>query len=268
MTRLERWARWYLPRPDAEDVLCDYHDIAGDPPRPDEELLRDLGRPRAVVKPLAQPRQYRAWLAAFTVMTACILLPALGPWPSMGLYAPQIFGDFPTYSLFFEPLWTFFFDSRPPLYWLAFIPGLILPLVWFRPQKGAPKLPLPRAIPVAMAALLVPMAAAWWFFLQLDGFPDSFLWRFAPLPGSLIAELLIWTGFAAALAGVAALVKARTRDRRWRTVYLLALTSAMVFLSVLDVFCAMDPDFPIRNRVTVCLVLTVMGLAGTGAGLC
>ena len=41
MTRLERAARWRLPPQEAEDVIADYREMVGDPPRPEEELLRD-----------------------------------------------------------------------------------------------------------------------------------------------------------------------------------------------------------------------------------
>ena len=57
MTRLERWARWMLPRQEAEDVLSDYRDIVADP-----ELAQDLGKPRAVIWALADRKSYYTWL--------------------------------------------------------------------------------------------------------------------------------------------------------------------------------------------------------------
>lgn len=273
MARLEWWARWMLPWQEAEDVIADYWDIAGAPRRPDAELLRDLGRPRDVVKPLAQPKTYRTWLAAFAAMAACILLPALGPWPCMGFYQPRLFGGFSTWELYFQPLWRFFFAGGAPLYWLAFLPGVLLPLAWFR-RDGRPKAPLPRPIPIALAALLAVAAGPWWLLWQLDGYPDSFLWRFseASRPGQLIALALIWAGFAAAVAGVAALVKARTCDRRWRAVYILALAAAMLCLSALALLTNMAlsgfSPHPFRETIRSCLAITAIGLVGTGVALC
>jgi len=42
MARLEQAARWRLPREEAEDVIADYRDIVGSPPRSEEELHREV----------------------------------------------------------------------------------------------------------------------------------------------------------------------------------------------------------------------------------
>ena len=63
MTRLERWARWMLPRQEAEDVLADYRDIVADP-----ELAQDLGKPRAVIWALADRKSYYTWLGVFAAL--------------------------------------------------------------------------------------------------------------------------------------------------------------------------------------------------------
>ena len=39
MAGLEGWARWMLPRREADDVLGDYRDIVGDPPRSEERRV-------------------------------------------------------------------------------------------------------------------------------------------------------------------------------------------------------------------------------------
>ena len=74
MTRLERWARWMLPRQEAEDVIADYRDIVAD-----EELFRELDTPQNVIKPLVQKRPYYAWLAAFILMDITSGLRTLTP---------------------------------------------------------------------------------------------------------------------------------------------------------------------------------------------
>ena len=43
MARLEQAARWRLPPEEAEDVIADYRDIVGSPPRSEEELRREVG---------------------------------------------------------------------------------------------------------------------------------------------------------------------------------------------------------------------------------
>ena len=59
MTRLERAARWRLPPREAEDVIADYREMVGDPPRPEEELLQELGKPRDAIRPLTPKWPYR-----------------------------------------------------------------------------------------------------------------------------------------------------------------------------------------------------------------
>lgn len=91
MTRLERAVRWRLPPQEAEDVISDYRDMFGTPPRPEEELYRDVGDPEKVVKLLVSPPEtYRVWLTVFIVMSFCIL--------SLGI-CPTVFG-FPLWMLY------------------------------------------------------------------------------------------------------------------------------------------------------------------------
>ena len=273
MARLERAARWRLPRQEAEDVIADYRDIVGNPPRPEDELRRDVGDPEQVIQLLVSPpRAYRIWLIVFAVMAACIAMPALGPWPCEGFYAPELFGDFPTYTLFFRPLWTLFSSYRSPFPYLYLLVGLAAALVWFRRPKGEHKTPLPRSIPIWLAVPAAPLAAMWWLLLQLDGFPDAFLWQFSMnyRIGPVISLVTIWVCFAMAILGIIALVKARTTDRRWRAVYAMALTSVIVCLSILAIFDNMDPDpnSSLQNEIIRCFALTAIGLLGTGVSLC
>ena len=49
LSRLSRAARWYLPPAEAAEVLEDYREIVAG--RSEEELRRDLGTPRAAMRP-------------------------------------------------------------------------------------------------------------------------------------------------------------------------------------------------------------------------
>lgn len=267
MAQLERWARWYLPRTEAGDVIADYRDIIGNPPRSDEELLRDLGKPRNAVKPLAQPKQYCAWLAVFTVMAACLLLPASGPLP---LGAHRLY-----YSLFFSP-W----------FWLFLLVGIILPLTWFRPQKGEKKTPLPRSILIILAVLLVFTGFLWWVFYQLTLIPDTVLlnpiFQLPPdvwIPmggylagGNMVPILLAWSAVPLAVVGITGLVKARVRDRRWRAVYVLSLSALLLALRVESCLSRMDPSAALESQfaeaMAIMIEITAAGLLGTGVALC
>ena len=269
MTRLERAARWMLPRQEAEDVIADYRDIVGDPPRPEEELLRDLGRPRDAVKPLVTPKQYRTWLAAFAVMAACILIPGISPLPG-GLY----FVWFNLFSYIAVPGFT--------LCRLFLIVGAAVSLVWFRPRREEPRTPLPRFIPIALAVLLAVMGFVWWVSWQITLLPGGaltnpvwhlpldFWWPMANyyLGGNLLAFLLEWSALPLMVLGVTALVKARTRDRRWRAVYILSLSAMMLAFCVLTVLTDMDFDSPLVFPLEHSVEITLAGLLCTGVALC
>ena len=80
MTRLERAVRWRLPPQEAEDVIADYREIVGNPPRSEEELHREVGDPEQAVKLLTSPlNAYRVWLLVFGLMAACLRLPGASP---------------------------------------------------------------------------------------------------------------------------------------------------------------------------------------------
>ena len=272
MTRLERAARWRLPPQEAEDVIADYRDIVGDPPRPDEELRRDVGNPRDVVKPLTQPRQYHVWLAVFAAMAACLLLPAVSPLP-FGLCRLW-------YDLFYSDIPGFYF------YRLFLIVGPAISLIWFRPRKGEKKAPLPRAILITLAALLVLIAGVWWIFWQITLYPGgalaspifrlpiTFWWPLGNslVSGNLVSFLLEWIAVPLAAVGMAGLVKARVRDRRWRAVYVLSLSALLLAFRVLSVLFSMDPtatlEYLFTEAMPTMIEITAVGLLGTGVALC
>lgn len=273
ITRLERWARWMLPRQEADDVLGDYRDIVGDPPRPDEELLRDLGKPRDVIKPLAPKKQYRTWLAQFAVMAACVVVPGVSP------LGPSVVWN----GLFWSEG---FLIPKVPLFRSAMILALVLSLVWFRPRPGEPKAsPLPRAVPIALAALLAVMALVWWTFWQMTLYPEGalvnpifhlgvgFWWPLGGgyVGGNLLMLLLECAAVPLMILGVAALVNARVRDRRWRAVYFLSLSVLMLAFAVLALLTSMDvssaPDTWYTGTLRRCVEITIIGLIGTGLSL-
>lgn len=269
MTRLERAARWRLPLREAEDVIADYREMVGDPPRSEEELLRDLGKPQDAIKSLVQPKQYRIWLAVFTVMAACILIPGASPLPG-GLY-------FVWFNLFYDIAVPGFTLCR-----LFLIAGTAVSLFWFRPRREEPRTPLPLSIPIALAALLAVMGFVWWASWQLTLYPGGalanpvwhlpygFWWPMANYyeGGNLLAFLLEWSAVPLTVLGTTALVKARTRDRRWRAVYILSLSAMMLAFCLLAVLTSMElttpPVFPLRYSIEI----TLIGLIGTGVALC
>lgn len=270
MTRLEQAARWRLPPQEAEDVIADYRDIVGTPPRPDEELIRDLGKPRDVIRPLARTKECRIWLAAFAVMAACIL--------TLGI-SPTMIG-FPFWQLFFDSWVGHPYDGGAA----AAALGAVLALVWFRWQ-GHKEGRLPQAIPVLLAVFLVCIGGVLWlcwaFARDFEGCitmwgtvrpwigPD----RLVSASVYLLTCAMGCGGTVISFIGAFALGKARIRDRRWAAVYVLALAAMLAALSVVRLTMSMeDPDLSVeddlRSMLVRCSVIAAVGLAGAGVALC
>ena len=88
----------------------------------------------------------------------------------------------------------------------------------------------------------------------------------------ILAEALEWGGFAMALLSVLALVKARTRDRRWAAVYILALTAVLLSAESLALVSNMEISESgfewLAPILRVWMVYAGVGFVGAGAALC
>lgn len=274
LDRLSAAARWRLGAKEAGEVLADYREIVGAPPRSEEELVRDLGRPRDAVKPLVDPKAYRLWLAVFAVMAAGIGLLGASPLPG---------GPYMIFMYCFE--W-YKLDR------IVALLGVAGAIVWFR-WKGYKTAKLPRAVLILLAVLVVWLAvilgANWALMHDLPGFAEMWgetpvyvLWvRFGP-PGhtvsrslSILGDALEWGGgLGMTVVGIFALVKARTEDRRWAAVYVLAMTAMLVCLETLALLSCMtitgEPTWEsyFSSYFYSYIVLTAIGLMGTGVALC
>ena len=271
MTRLERAARWRLPPKEAEDVIADYREMVGDPPRPEEELLRELGKPRDAVRPLTQKWPYRIWLAVFAFLSLCIL--------SLGI------------SVYDWRLWEIYFDdyiygTRDLLSRVVTVLSAVIAMMWFH-QQGRKTARLPKAIPILLAALLAccggVMLYCWAFSRDYYGFLDA--WGtmpalIGPSPGEPISvsfylpqDFMIYGSLVLSLAAVFWLVKARTVDRRWAAVYIMALTFILAALNVVAWVHSMDPTYftieeLFRQMLLESAGITAVGLIGAGVALC
>ena len=83
---------------------------------------------------------------------------------------------------------------------------------------------------------------------------------------------LEWSAIPLAAVGMVGLVKARTRDRRWRAVYFLSLSAMMLAFAVLALLTSMDvssaPDTWWLYTRQACIEITAIALLGTGVSLC
>ena len=272
MTRLERAARWRLPPKEADDVIADYREMVGDPPRPEEELLQDLGRPRDAVRPLTPKWPYCIWLAVFAVLSLCIL--------SLGISVYD-------WRLFLIYFYDYFYGTRDSLSRIVTVLGAVTALVWLRWQ-GRKTARLPKAIPILLAALLAccvgVMLYCWAFSRDFYGFLDA--WGTMPaLLGPNVGEpisvsfylpqdFMIYGSLILSLAAVFWLVKARTGDRRWAAVYIMAFTVILAALNIVAWTHSMDLSFDVviedfyRQMLLQTVGITAVGLIGAGVALC
>lgn len=283
MARLERAARWRLPRQEAEEVIADYRDIVNLQPRSEKELCREVGDPEQVVKMLvSSPSAYRVWQAVFVLMAACILIPGASPHaPFWRIWDACFAGPYGGASGWFH-----IFGHWGPV--LAGL-GLAVSLVWFR-RMGQKEGRLPKAVKILAVALLVWTGALllveWAAFRDPQGFADllgevPWTWfgipimggKMVPLSVEILEDVLQYGGTAIALLGVYALVKARTGDRRWAAVYCLSMAVMLVSMESLAVFSAMDisslsADGWWHAQMGYYLAILAAGAAGTGVALC
>lgn len=284
MTRLERAVRWRLPPQEAEDVIADYREIVGNPPRSEEELHREVGDPEQAVKLLTSPlNAYRVWLLVFGLMAACILIPGASPHGPFWWLWDACFGG-P-----YGGGWGIFhiFSHWGPI--LAGI-GLVVSLVWFR-RQGRKAERFPKAVKLWLAVLTVWLAVVFLIALLALRDPQGFLamWgevpltyfgipimggMMVPMSTQILTGVLQHGGTLVAILGVYALVRARTEDRRWTAVYILALGTMLVSMEFLALFTAMDPTTDFLSvgwylpGLGWCAACAAVGYVGAGASLC
>ena len=284
MTRLERAVRWRLPPQEAEDVIADYREIVGNPPRSEEELRREVGDPEQAVKLLTSPlNAYRVWLLVFGLMAACILIPGASPHGPFWWLWDACFGG-P-----YGGGWGIFhiFSHWGPI--LAGI-GLVVSLVWFR-RQGRKAERFPKAVKLWLAVLTVWLAVVFLIALLALRDPQGFLamWgevpltyfgipimggMMVPLSTQILTGVLQHGGTLVAILGVYALVRARTEDRRWTAVYILALGTMLVSMEFLALFTALDPTTDFLSvgwylpGLGWCAACAAVGYVGAGASLC
>ena len=273
LSRLSRAARWRLGAKEAEEVISDYRELLTEDTRRSEELVRDLGRPLDAVKPLTDQKAYRLWLAVFAVLAAGL---AMVGWCAVVSWSPVVWDDL-------------FGETHYARVMALLVLSAAVTLAWFR-LKGSKSDKLPRAVPVLLVVLLVWLAlvlgASWAWLHDPLGFAE--MWGKmpvlrGPLAGQgmmsvsrfILLEALEWIGGAGmAVTGIIALVKARTGDRRWAAVYILAVTAVLVSLEQLTLMTARSMYLTESGWAGVSaffyswVKLVAVGLIGTGAALC
>lgn len=258
LKKFTRAARWRLPPRESEEAIADYRELVFQPERDESRLVEELGEPVQAARLLTDVKTYRRWLAVFAVLVFGLFLMAKWAWT----------GHTPLYIHGIEPWWY-------PVWVMAV--GLALSLYWFR-RHGQKDDPLPRRLLIALGVVFVAGCVFLGWFWQLSGVD-----LFEELPGGANAfqrqiyqfvTAMMGTGVFAALAGLAGLVLARCRDRRWLAIYLLCLTLAAMLGVLTFQMGRMDislfetvGDF--RSYLFLRLLpIGAAGLIGTGVALC
>lgn len=264
LKKLSQAARWRLPYPEAADVIRDYRELLED------SGGEDFGDPIQAVRLLEKPREYRRWLAVFTLLAAAALAAPVGGLCNLPfdlgvvLFLP-VLGD----------LWEFFTRNEAFLAGLPLL-GMLLAWDWFRrygvrpPERAA----LRRVFPL-LAVQLVFLAGAWFLFwlaaAELSGFAE-FLHAHSPWSFRLLRLVLVLGGPLCGGLGLWGLVWARMEDRRWLAVYIWGLTAAGLCAAVLGLLSGMNTDTSAPDwwlpYARMYLGLTAAGLLGAGWALC
>lgn len=239
-SRLRIAARWQLEHSEAEDVLSDYQDLVHS--RSEEELLRDFGPPSQVIQLVRQPGPYNLWMVVFVVLTALLLL-----------------------------------SSKLQL--VAAVPALLLAFFWFqlrgtRENGGR----LPRGFIPVMSVQAVLFLFVWvliYFSLNTEVLVWLASLHYPSMVGQLFYRFLCVIRGGSFLLGLYGLVSARLGDRRWRAVYIFALLTITLAGALIAVLSNMDLGGFLGSMIKGflpefwnCLLITVIGLAGTGVSLC
>ncbi|MCI9465775.1 MAG: hypothetical protein HFE99_01485 [Ruminiclostridium sp.] len=266
--QLSRAAHWRLPPAEAKEVLEDYQALLADDPRSEEALRREVGEPVAAVRQLEQGNHYRHWLVAFVLMAACLLLPALSillnQLSSLGILLSQ-----PMDSLW-NGLSSYGWAMERHLGFLLLL-GLGLAL-WVR-RQGVREGPLPKGILPLLLVQFTGIVAFWLLFWQIATIlSGSWLTTVSFEQASILQIVLCVWGFLLALLGLPALVRFRLSDRRWLSVYMLGLTVSVLGMAVMSLLFSMNLEVSASDwwkpALEEYLMITLLGLVGTGAALC
>ncbi len=239
--------RWRLSKQEADEVLADYEELFSQAPREDDDLLiQKLGAPSQAARLLTDSKSYRQFLAVFSCMAFCLLLPE------------------------FWLLRSRFHQSFEEGMTVLLVAGMSVAVSWFRPhQRADKKSPFPKGLLPALSGLamititaifiLLSLAVGAWKFLE----PSSY--------GRVAHAVLGFSGMTATITGFFGLVKARMSDYRWRALYVMGLLVLAECVLATAVLVSMDlrvsSDWWVSYGVRLSL-LGLVGLAGVGASLC
>lgn len=279
ITQFSKAVKWRLSYQEAEDVIRDYEELLSEKERENEgnceckcewadvsdsermgkeDMCCALGTPAEAARSLGSKGAYECWLLVFFVLVASLV------------------------TIFYMMI-----SYYPPLSYLIVLPdilaysilaffgvGILVSFVWFRPDRKRRDPKIPTGIFLTLGVLLAFDTAlamsVLYFFQRL--FIESLPMLFA----QLIAFVLVAAGGFMMVVGIFAIIKSRMSDRRWRAVYVLALTSLIIGFLFLQILVLYDfnmdggtlfGDF-LTEELKGCATLGCVGLVLSGISLC
>lgn len=238
IAKFSRAMRWRTSATEAEDIISDYEDMLNQS-APDEPVENRWGDPYETARLLSEPKAYHKWLALFGILSGCLLL----------------------HTVWIATPWLFEVSNMTTF--VCLLLGIFLSLFCFYPnQKGdCPKALRRSLIGVSVLPIFVIVGTVAFFQLLT-------VVQISPVVGRAITRGVWWLGVIGTASGVWGLFQARTKDYRWRALYVLGLTSTIVCMKAFCMFMSVDAGEPslleawfIREMVLWCSYVGI-GLVG------
>lgn len=234
--------KWRISEPEADEILEDYNEIFSEYSDDDNLLVQKLGEPIEAAKVLTEPKQYRNWLVMFTFMAICIVIPELMLLRMTFYQTPILVTSF------------------------LFVLGVLGSLIWFRPQKGK-KIAFTKDILITFIAMLVIN------FVCLGFFSGLITQKIALIPmqvyGVIAHKLFQLLATIITIIGIVSLIKARTQNRHWKTIYITSLIIVFECMLIVSFLVSMEPFVHFWQMSTIyAIILGLIGLIGVILSLC
>jgi len=190
--KLSAIAHWRFSRKEAEDIINDYKLLAEDAYMQGDDFLSQIGSPVQAMAQIQGMSNYKLWLLAFGWMFFCMA----------GL----------TVDLF---------SYTQNRYWDVFLlsTGFIVSVGWFlKTEKGyVYKRPISKRTIILLLTMMVLLCIEWLLFI-IGNYSSSLQYA------KFFRFVILVVGSLSVLIGMFGMVIARLSDRRWRSVYTVALT--------------------------------------------
>lgn len=247
-------AKWKLSYQEAEEVIEDYEGFFSQSGRDEHDICLELGNPTAAVKALSSRMSYGYWLTIFSIQAIALFVP----------YFILLASNPPLSFILSHP------DVNPHIILTLAGFGVMVSLVFFRPQKKYLDKKIPKTIFFSLVVLFL-------FAFILGILVTVFFYQLydtntIPFYSLLLPSILFLSGTLFTAAGIWSLIKSRICDRRWRAVYILALTLLLITISIFDLLTSLDIKNNIFHIVIQELqfdaVMGGIGILACGGSLC